>query len=678
MRPGEMAYCLPTWDFLTRDNPDRDMILRIATEGVDMVDDFEYAQGRYRGVDFAASLPPPLQIANNPNCDDFESFLLKKFIERCKNGSLLCLGKVGEVPPPRVVNALTMEETKPRVCGNLIYVNKFTRHIPMRMETAHTLHRWLGRFGFTWDVRDGYSHVWVTKRSREYLGYRLGGYYFVSTVLEFGWQNSCYYFTLMALAPVIYARTKLGIPAQIYVDDGVGSVLPIKDSNGTMVDETPEQELIRCKDAAFILLTLYIEAGFFLHLLKGCWMPAPSFGYLGLDVRATMRRHHVPPEKVTKFLHLLDFILSGTRVRVLTMQRFLGKCVSYQLAVVGAMLFTRTGYAAVADAVENNYEWILITPHDLRPELERWYDIRDAWNGAPFRSAHHAQLLSAVRVYGHGDASDRRWALLLWIRGKKYTFSGTFAPEQFYTWEIFEKEAFAFHVAIAQACERGMLDAVWLDVRTDSMVFLDSFLAQKSSSPVVLTILKNLHDLQLRHAFHLTMEHVRTYDNLADAPTREPPMHDAALETQYFLWLSQRYCRAKFSGRFGFDVDLMADDTNKKVSCFFSRNLCPGTAGVNLFAQGIAYHGDGTRLNCYVYPPFNMVGAVLHFCIQENAVFTIVVPESTAEWWPVAWARCSDAVVLAEIGEEAIAVHQGRGHSMLFPLRQRLWAFHFN
>jgi hypothetical protein len=134
-------------------------------------------------------------------------------------------------------------------------------------------------------------------------------------------------------------------------------------------------------------------------------------------------------------------------------------------------------------------------------------------------------------------------------------------------------------------------------------------------------------------------------------------------------------CEADAGQRF--TADLAADDVTTHCKFFFSRYLCPGSAGANLFVQNVRYAPGGERHNGFCYPPYAMVGAFLHYLLQEQATFTLVVPESSEPWWPVAWHYAARGFVLAEAGEHAISVYQGRGSSLYYPLRTRLWALRF-
>ena len=55
-------------------------------------------------------------------------------MERLCNGSIECVGKVGEVGPPYIVSPLTIEPSKPRLCINLMYLNKWVIDIPFSLD----------------------------------------------------------------------------------------------------------------------------------------------------------------------------------------------------------------------------------------------------------------------------------------------------------------------------------------------------------------------------------------------------------------------------------------------------------------------------------------------------------------------------------------------------------------
>merc|ERR1711946_84814 len=66
-------------------------------------------------------------------CLEFEGFVTKTILQRLKEGSMKWLGRVGIDPPPRVVNALSVEPTKPRLINSMRAVNLFCEDHPFML-----------------------------------------------------------------------------------------------------------------------------------------------------------------------------------------------------------------------------------------------------------------------------------------------------------------------------------------------------------------------------------------------------------------------------------------------------------------------------------------------------------------------------------------------------------------
>lgn len=81
--------------------------------------------GNLWGQTYDNDFPPARMFNNSARCYKFVDFITETIVERLKNGSIACFGKVGMFNPPHVVAPLTVEPTKPRLCINLMYLNNW-------------------------------------------------------------------------------------------------------------------------------------------------------------------------------------------------------------------------------------------------------------------------------------------------------------------------------------------------------------------------------------------------------------------------------------------------------------------------------------------------------------------------------------------------------------------------
>jgi len=151
----------------------------------------------------------------------------------------------------------------------------------------------------------------------------------------------------------------------------------------------------------------------------------------------------------------------------------------------------------------------------------------------------------------------------------------------------------------------------------------------------------------------LKLSHVPSAQNQADGPSRCLSPLDSMLSSKAWCVVDQY-----FGGDLGHTFDLMALDSNAQHDKnghslpHFTPFPSPESSGINLFCQDISMPGFPMD-NPYVFPPFGLIGPVLHFLYGFERAFTIVVPEVCPHlyWWPGLMARCSATVRLGVRGD---------------------------
>ena len=150
--------------------------------------------------------------------------------------------------------------------------------------------------------------------------------------------------------------------------------------------------------AAVCILT---SLGYFLNFAKSVFVPVQHLVYLGLCCDSTLTAFSPPYDKIQKFAELREQILSEQSVSLVSIQKIIGKCISFSLVVPAAKLFTREMDLAVSRALKSR-NLVKITG-SLRKELEYWRFF-DTWEGhITWREEAHVSLSLA------SDASDLSW-----------------------------------------------------------------------------------------------------------------------------------------------------------------------------------------------------------------------------------------------------------------------------
>ncbi|KAK3749146.1 hypothetical protein QZH41_009832, partial [Actinostola sp. cb2023] len=182
-----------------------------------------------------------------------------------------------------------------------------------------------------------------------------------------------------------------------------------------------------------------------------------------------------------------------------------------------------------------------------------------------------------------------------------------------------------------------------IDAFVDNKVLLDSWIKQTSRSPAITTVMKQLFSFTMSRNLALVMHLVPSRANLADDLSRVVSDLDCTLSLT--TW---RQIDVTFGPH---SIDMMALPSNVRTDRagrplrFFSQLPCPESEGTNVFAQNIAEHE-----NCYVFPPFSLIGPLLKHLQSQGCPVSIVVPDLTPRkyWWPLICRRASSSFMLAQ------------------------------
>lgn len=192
-----------------------------------------------------------------------------------------------------------------------------------------------------------------------------------------------------------------------------------------------------------------------------------------------------------------------------------------------------------------------------------------------------------------------------------------------------------------------------VDVFVDSKVLVESREMQVSKSPCISTALKDIFRFCSTKNLGLSLSHIPSKDNPADAPSRTVSDLDTSLSDVSWNLVEQMFGPHS--------IDLLAlpsnarRDRSGRLLRFFAPTPCHESAGTNVFSQSIAPFE-----NAYVFPPFVLVSPLLRFLLPQGCAFSIVVPDLCPRkyWWPILQRRALASIKLG---------CQGDNHVLLFP-----------
>ena len=257
---GELHHHVNEWAAILGDTDLDKMVLGWIKDGVHISSFFEHFDGTFKGKKYCCKMPPRAYFQNSHTCEEFAAFVTGTIYERVQNGSMMVWGRVGDADPPRLVMPLTIEETKPRLCHNEMYLNLFCKDCPMSLDTLKYVPGLVrrGMFYSSCDDKSGYDHVKVTEESRTFLGVQWGGYYFVYTVLPFGFKASAYIYQTIGMAATSYLRS-MSVQVLQYIDDRF-----IGENNSTSLSGCNSYDKAQC--ALYQVCQVLTRLGYFLSI----------------------------------------------------------------------------------------------------------------------------------------------------------------------------------------------------------------------------------------------------------------------------------------------------------------------------------------------------------------------------------------------------------------------------
>ena len=317
---------------------------------------FKHFKGTFKGEYYDSDRTPHRIFKNNVSCKQFGKFVRTALLSRLQTGAISLVGKVGQVKPPHLVLPLTVELTKPRLCHDARYLNLWMMEKPVSLDRVTDLPRYVFKDSYqtVLDDKSGYDHLLLTEDSRTYFGIQWGGWFFTYNTLPLGWKTSLYVYHSTGLMASNFLRS-LGIPCLLYIDDRHTGQLQVPLDKGEygILKSDDDRNFAGAKSAVFLVAFHLVRLGYFLGLSKIILTPRKIVPCLGFLADFCQEVFHLVPEK-RKFVELVQETLRSRFVSIKTLQRLIGKCVSFFLAIPAARLVTRETSAAGCAFVETH------------------------------------------------------------------------------------------------------------------------------------------------------------------------------------------------------------------------------------------------------------------------------------------------------------------------------------
>ena len=596
-------------------------------------------KGTFNGVFYDHFYPPPRQFKNASNCEMFTDFINSELLSRLQSGAISYLGTVDDITPPHIVSPITIEPSKPRLCINLRYLNCFMKDTPFNLDTLTDVPKIISKDAYMskLDDKSGYDNVFVTESSKTLLGFQWAGHYFVCNTLPFGWKNSAYVYHSLNLQAISYMR-HLGISCLLYIDDRL-----VEHFHGPMPPQY-DDSYSRAKVALRFAVYLFTSLGYFLNLAKSILDPCRSITFLGLIIDSSQQSFFVPDSRKAKFATLRDSILASSEVSVNTIQKFVGMCISFSIAIPASKLYTSACNRAISKAITDISNVPIIS--QVREEINHWTFI-DSWN-TPFPwidERHH--ILSLFT-----DSSNYKWGAVVHNSEIPNSFADFWNPDQL-EFSIMIKEALALKSALMSIGTQIKNKRVVAHV--DNKAVVCSWNNQYSKNNDLNKILKDIFMITYAHNCSLTVEYIPTTMNESDEASRSLSKADATISRRTWLYIEYLFGLHTVD-MFALDSNTMRDMSGEMLK-HFTPFYTPHSNGVDAFAQTYTFCE-----NYYAFPPFCLLPSVIRFVIQENINCTILLPEirPLPPWFTVIVAKAVKIIPVGFVGDKGVLLYPSR------------------
>ncbi|CAM9718774.1 unnamed protein product [Laminaria digitata] len=646
--PGFVRLHVDFWnDIILQDHPLRDTLVSYLRDGVNLHDflhseyqgpstDCPYDTGRFPGEVFENRIPPTFT--------GFVDAEVQALVDRGCVAKWADVRGPGGPPRPRLVMALSVEETKPRLVYDARPLNKRCKKVHCSMDTvarvAYVASQ--GCYMTSLDDSSAFHHILLRPSSWPLFGFSHGGIDYCWCVLPFGFSQSSWCYHTLSEAKTAYLRSK-GISALAHLDHSWFSNFPA--SRG----QAAREQWLAAGEATHVAMLVSFLCGQFLSAKKCDLRPTRLQEYLGMLCDSDTATFRVPQDKLDKLQQLLRAALDEGQVSFLTLQRIAGKCMDMTVAIRPASLWTRAMFSVIIDLEKSGLCTVDLTQDsraDLVCDFKQWLGVTATSQEGPWQRARH---FTAGLTKGSSDAQSVAWG------GAVNTASGTFPeggvfPPDWVSKHISQKEMYGLYYLLRKFCTRHpdvlRRAQVLIDVENESVV--GSFNRGRAKHRETHALLLQLFELQVEYGFVLSLKR----NGAADATLR--PSRDAVIR------IAPAAFKAIWEEIGPFNVDLMActasvvrSPLSGEALPFFSQYDCAGSAGTDVLAHDVSIvPGAGVPAFGFCFPPPVMAGHVVQHLAECKAHAVVLLPDVKAYWFPLVQLATVRSIEVAPVAGE--------------------------
>ena len=529
------------------------------------------------------------------------------------------------------------EPGKIRILANLKKLNEYVKHIHFKMETLESIVQLVkpGSYMVSIDLESSFYSINVHPDYRKYLKVLCLGKIYSFQKLPMGYAQSPLQFCKLMKVPLTYLRSQYGYTNAAFVDDLF------------LVEDTYD---FAKKSSVDTVLTLQF-LGYTVNVPKSGLEPKQKKEHLGLILNSIEMSVTITQDKVNKMIDLSQKILAMDQVQIRTLASLIGQMNAARLATLYGPLHTKSLEIAKNIALAKNQgdfdAFLVLSPLD-RLDIQWWIQNCPRASRPINTPPIDTTIYTDASLVGYGFYSKDL--------NKKGGGRWSETEQQYHVNQL---EIKAVHLALL--CLFPHRANLHIKVFSDSQVAIRCIVKQGSTHSMTCNSeTRNLLLFCEKQNFQLSMAHIPGLENtVADKKSRvfKNPDTEWSLDHQTYLQL----CHIL---QFQPCIDLFAERLNTKCPTYCSWELDPHATHIDAFTV------DWTEYqNLYAFPPFSMIGRVLHHFRQcQKTRLLLVVPWwKTQIWWtPVLNMAIANPVTIQVTLKTLVLKHQpNKKHSMV-------------
>ena len=487
-----------------------------------------------------------------------------------------------------------------RMILNLKHLNTHITYHHFKMDTIHTVlenitpHCYMASI----DLKSAYYSVPIHEEYQKYLKFTWAGHNYKFVCFPNGLSPCPRRFTKITKVPLSYLRDIENIIISGYLDDF--------HLQGADYDT--------CAGNVLKAVTLFDKLGFVIHPDKSALIPVQEIKYLGFLINSVTMTITLTPDKKVKLHSFISTILGSHKIKIRKIACLIGKLVSCLPATSYGALYYRNVEVDKIKALKANFgdfDKIMTLSVHAKHDLQ-WWLINLPTLSAPIQ-------LMPITLTMSCDASNTGWGAVL----QSQTAGGAWTPTE-QELHINCKEMLAVYYGLRSFSQHLLhLHVRILSDNTTTVSVINSMGTVRSHRCNF--IAQQIWEVCKNHDIWVTCAHIPGSANTAsDLQSRK--------EYKQAEWMLNPTIFKKATHKFAFypDLDCFASRLNTQLDSYVSFQPDPYAKFVDSFSLNWA------DFNCYLFPPFSLIGRVLQKIRVDGATALCVFPRwPTQPWWPL-------------------------------------------